>query len=106
ADHEHFVNAKCKIQNANTDAANRSCLHFAFCILNSRHILRVGFDGRGFSSPAAGIRRYSTELVRALVALGERIEIVALGGDADRIPSGVERIAGSAHPPSNAGWTL
>jgi glycosyltransferase involved in cell wall biosynthesis len=73
--------------------------------LNSRP-LRVGFDGRAFSSPAAGIRRYSTELVRALVALGERIEIVALGGDADRIPSGVERIAGSAHPPSNAGWAL
>jgi len=68
--------------------------------------LRVGFDGRGFSSPAAGIRRYSTELVRALLLLGEPIEIVALGGDRDRIPAGVDRISEAAHPPSNAGWTL
>jgi glycosyltransferase involved in cell wall biosynthesis len=68
--------------------------------------LRVGFDGRAFSSPAAGIRRYSTELVRALVALGEPVDMVALGGDPNRIPDGVERIAGSRHPPSNAGWML
>jgi len=44
--------------------------------------------------------------VRALVALGEPIQIIALGGDAARIPAGVEHVAGSAHPPSNAGWTL
>src|SRR5258705_8347497 len=68
--------------------------------------LRVGFDGRGFSSPAAGIRRYSTELVRALVSLGEPLDMVALGGDPARIPAGLERIPESAHPPSNAGWTL
>jgi glycosyltransferase involved in cell wall biosynthesis len=80
-------------------------LHFASCILNSR-TLRVGFDGHAFSSPAAGIRRYSTELVRALVALGEPIEIVALGGDAEAVPAGVERVADASHPPSNAGWTL
>lgn len=69
-------------------------------------MLRVGFDGHAFSSPAAGIRRYSTELVRALVALGEPLEVVALGGDADRMPPGIERVAEAAHPPSNAGWTL
>lgn len=74
--------------------------------MNFAHPLRVGFDGRGFSSPAAGIRRYSTELVRALLSLGEPLEIVALGGNPDRIPSGVERVSESAHPPSNAGWTL
>ena len=68
--------------------------------------LRVGFDGRGFSSPAAGIRRYSTELVRALTSLDEPLEVVALGGDSARIPAGLERIPESAHPPSNAGWTL
>ncbi len=68
--------------------------------------LRVGFDGRGFSSPAAGIRRYSTELVRALTSLGEPLEVVALGGDPARIPVDLERIPESAHPPSNAGWTL
>ena len=69
-------------------------------------MLRVGFDGRAFSSPAAGIRRYATELVTALVGLGEPLQIVALGGDAGAIPPGVARVEGSAHPPSNAGWTL
>jgi glycosyltransferase involved in cell wall biosynthesis len=69
-------------------------------------VLRVGFDGRAFSSPAAGIRRYATELVRALVSLGEPITVVSLGGDPRGIPTGLEHVAGSAHPPSNAGWTL
>ena len=67
--------------------------------------LRVGFDGHAFSSPAAGIRRYSHELVRALVSLGD-VDIVALGGDASRLPDGVEHVRESSHPPSNAGWTL
>ena len=74
--------------------------------MNFAKRLRVGFDGRAFSSPAAGIRRYATELVSALVDLGEPLEIVALGGDAGAIPSAVARTAASAHPPSNAGWTL
>src|SRR5882672_1854757 len=68
--------------------------------------LRIGFDGRAFSSPAAGIRRYSTELVRALVGLGEPLEVVALGGDPARVPQGLERFSESTHPPTNAGWTL
>jgi glycosyltransferase involved in cell wall biosynthesis len=74
--------------------------------LNYRHPLRVGFDGRAFSSPAAGIRRYSTELVRALVALGEPLDVVVLGGEPGCIPGGLERVTGSSHPPTNAGWTL
>ena len=69
-------------------------------------MLRVGFDGRAFSSPAAGIRRYSTELVRALISLGEPVAVVSLGGDPRGIPTGLQHVAGSAHPPSNAGWTL
>src|SRR6266850_3147068 len=68
--------------------------------------LRIGFDGRAFGSPAAGVRRYSTELVRALLLLGEPIEILALGGNPRRIPPGLERLSESAHPPTNAGWTL
>lgn len=68
--------------------------------------LRIGFDGHGFSSPAAGIRRYSIELVRALLSLGEPIEIIALGGRQECIPAGVERMPESAHPRSNAGWSL
>lgn len=74
--------------------------------MNYREPLRIGFDGHAFSSPAAGIRRYSRELVRALASLGEPLEVVALGGDAQAVPSGIERVAESAHPPSNAGWTL
>src|SRR4029453_14007587 len=77
-----------------------------FCILNSHQPLRVGFDGHAFSSPAAGIRRYSTELVGALTSLGEALEIVALGGGAGRTPPGIEWVPESAPPPSNAGWTL
>jgi glycosyltransferase involved in cell wall biosynthesis len=74
--------------------------------LNSSRTLRVGFDGRAFSSPAAGIRRYSTELVRALMLLDEPVTIIALGGDRARVPDGVELVSESAHLPSNAGWTL
>jgi glycosyltransferase involved in cell wall biosynthesis len=69
-------------------------------------MLRVGFDGRAFGSPAAGVRRYAAELVRALLTLGEPIEIVALGGVSGRIPAGVSRVTEAAHPPTNAGWTL
>jgi glycosyltransferase involved in cell wall biosynthesis len=67
--------------------------------------LRVGFDGHGFTSPAAGIRRYAGELVRALVGLDE-VDILALGGDPALTPRGAEYVAGAAHPPSNAGWSL
>jgi len=74
--------------------------------LNYRDPLRIGIDGHAFSSPAAGIRRYSCELVRALASLGEPVDIVALGGKPGTVPPGVERVAESAHPPSNAGWTL
>src|SRR5262245_13998821 len=79
--------------------------HLVNAILNYR-TLRIGFDGHAFTSPAAGIRRYATELVCALTSLGGPLEVVALGGDAGAIPPGVERVPESAHPPSNAGWTL
>ena len=46
------------------------------------------------------------ELVRALGALGEPLEIVALGGRPECIPAGIERVAESAHLPTNAGWIL
>src|SRR4029453_13512440 len=77
-----------------------------FCILNSHQPLRIGFDGHAFTSPAAGIRRYSTELVCALTSLGEPLEAVALGGEAEALPPRTKRVPESAPPPSNAGWTL
>jgi glycosyltransferase involved in cell wall biosynthesis len=68
--------------------------------------LRVGIDGRAFASPAPGIRRYVEGLVPALLTLREPPEIVALGGNPDAVPPGLERIAERPHPPTNAGWTL
>lgn len=53
------------------------------------------------------MRRYASRLVRALLALGEPLEIVALGGaDSSALPPGVGYVAEPAHPPSNPGWTL
>jgi glycosyltransferase involved in cell wall biosynthesis len=70
-------------------------------------MLRVGIDGRAFSSPAAGIRRYVRGLTRALLALGEPLEMVALGGqDSSAIPAGTRHVAEPSHPPTNLGWTL
>ncbi|HTM03487.1 MAG TPA: glycosyltransferase family 1 protein [Vicinamibacterales bacterium] len=68
--------------------------------------MRIGIDGRAFTSPAAGVRRYATHLVSALMDLGEPLQIVALGGDPAMGPPGIEHIAERAHPPTNLGWTL
>ena len=68
--------------------------------------LRVGIDGRAFSSPAAGVRRYVHQLVPALLRLGEPLDIVALGGDTAALPAGVSHVRESLHPPTNLGWTL
>ena len=69
--------------------------------------LRIGIDGRAFTSPAAGVRRYARELVRALLGLAEPIEIVALGGrDTADLPASVGYVEEPPHPPTNLGWTL
>lgn len=67
----------------------------------------MGIDGRSFASPAAGIRRYVACLTRALLALGEPLELVALGGrDSSAIPLGIGHVSEPPHPPTNLGWTL
>jgi glycosyltransferase involved in cell wall biosynthesis len=68
--------------------------------------IRVGIDGRSFSSPAAGVRRYVHQLVPALLNLGEPLEIAALGGDPSALPPRVRHVRESPHPPTNLGWTL
>jgi glycosyltransferase involved in cell wall biosynthesis len=68
--------------------------------------LRVGIDGRAFSSPASGIRRYVEGLVPALLALEDAPTIIALGGQPDAVPPALERVTERSHPPTNAGWTL
>jgi len=71
---------------------------------NSR--LRIGIDGRAFTSPAAGVRRYLEGLVPALAVLDDGPELVALGGPAAAIPDNVGHVDEPPHPPTNAGWTL
>ena len=66
--------------------------------------LRVGIDGRAFSSPAGGVRRYAAGLVAALLALDEPPNLVALGGR--DIPPGVAHVQEPPHPPTNVGWTI
>jgi glycosyltransferase involved in cell wall biosynthesis len=69
--------------------------------------LRIGIDGRAFVSPARGIRRYAGGLVRALLALDEAIDVVALGGpNSSALPPGIGRVDEPPHPPTNLGWTL
>lgn len=69
--------------------------------------LRVGIDGRSFSSPAAGVRRYVANLVPALIALDESLEMVALGGrESEARACGIDHVAEPPHLPTNLGWTL
>ena len=68
--------------------------------------LRIGIDGRAFTSPAAGVRRYVHELVPALIDLDDGPEVIALGGSPDALPAGVHSVAEPPHPPTNAGWIL
>jgi len=70
-------------------------------------MLRIGIDGRAFASPAAGVRRYVNGLTRALLALGEPLTIVALGGRGPSVlPPGTGHVTEPPHPPTNLGWTL
>ena len=68
-------------------------------------MLRVGIDGRSFSSPAAGVRRYVSGLVSALRAVGADLELVALGGSRDAVPAGLGHVEEPWHPPTNLGWS-
>lgn len=69
--------------------------------------VRVGFDGRALNSPAAGIRRYTRELIKALGKLDDPVELVMLGGDPDeRVVPDMEHVREPPHPPTNAGWML
>ncbi len=52
------------------------------------------------------MRRYVTGLVGGLLALGEDLEIVALGGPTAGLPAGVSSVPEPWHPPTNMGWAL
>jgi len=68
-------------------------------------LLHVGIDGRAFSSPAAGIRRYARGLTGALMALPD-LRITVLGGGPEGVPPGVRQTGEAWHPPGNPGWSL
>jgi glycosyltransferase involved in cell wall biosynthesis len=69
--------------------------------------LRIGFDGRAFTSPAAGVRRYVIELANALADVEPGLELVALGAAAGtRLPHGVVGISASSMVPTNLGWAI
>ena len=68
--------------------------------------MRVGIDGRAFDSPAAGVRRYVSALVPALVAADPGLELVALGGRRDAVTPGLAHVEESWHPPTNLGWSV
>jgi glycosyltransferase involved in cell wall biosynthesis len=69
--------------------------------------LRVGLDGRGFGSPAGGVRRYVRELTTALVAIDPGIELVAIGArPGDALPAGVIGVPIGRSLPSNLGWSI
>lgn len=66
-------------------------------------VLRVGIDGRAFRSPAAGVRRYVSELTRALASFDD-LELVAIGAPSDvLLPKRVTIAPEGWSPPTNFG---
>lgn len=66
--------------------------------------MRIGVDGRAFESPAGGIRRYVTELYRAMAEVDPAIEVGAIGARAGTaLPPRVTRLAAIPFP-TNLGW--
>jgi len=74
--------------------------------VTERERVRIAIDGRALSGPAAGVRRYVTELWRAMGRVEPEVTGVALGGDAVSA-----RAAGLSHQrvgsllPTNLGWS-
>ena len=65
---------------------------------------RLGVDGRAFSSPAGGVRRYVWEVYGALARVAPDVDTIAIGAShGDALPPGV-----TGHParsfPTNLGW--
>jgi glycosyltransferase involved in cell wall biosynthesis len=66
--------------------------------------IRIGVDGRAFSSPAGGVRRYVWELYRAMREADPDAEFVAVGAAPDApLPDGLSRV-GAIGVPTNLGW--
>ncbi len=64
--------------------------------------LRIGVDGRAFTSPAGGVRRYVRELYAAMARTGT-VDVVAIGAETGAVPAGVTALP-AASLPTNLGW--
>ena len=65
----------------------------------------MAVDGRAFSSPAGGVRRYVTELFSAMRSIAPHTVILAIGADERTpLPAGVQRTPARAVLPTNLGW--
>ena len=66
--------------------------------------LRLGVDGRAFSSPAGGVRRYVWEIYGALPGVAPDVDAVALGASpGDALPPSVIPYPARSFP-TNLGW--
>ena len=65
---------------------------------------RIGVDGRAFSSPAGGVRRYVWEIYGALPAVAHDVDVIAIGAaPAEPLPPGVTPWPARDFP-TNLGW--
>ena len=65
---------------------------------------RIGIDGRAFSSPAGGVRRYVWEIYGALPRVAPDVDVVAIGAShGDALPHGVTGYPARSFP-TNLGW--
>ncbi|HET9370460.1 MAG TPA: glycosyltransferase family 1 protein [Vicinamibacterales bacterium] len=67
---------------------------------------RVGIDGRAFSSPAGGVRRYVHELTSACKDVAPDVAFLAIGASAGSLPNTVTGVPARSWLPTNLGWSL
>ena len=70
----------------------------------TRGRFRLGVDGRAFSSPAGGVRRYVWEIYGALAGVAPDVDVIAIGArPGEPLPPGVTPYPARAFP-TNLGW--
>jgi len=71
-----------------------------------REGLRVGFDARALHSPAAGVRRYVAQLMRAIGRVAPETTLIAVGAGSGDLPPGVIAHRARGSLPTNMGWMV
>lgn len=68
--------------------------------------MRIAIDGRALSGPAGGVRRYITQLWRAMPQADPGLAGMAIGGvREDAVAAGLSHLPASSRLPSNLGWS-